>query len=241
MKALKNNLKNITMIPFILIAFVLICISVDAIVQYAKKRSLKERALPTKTIHAFNEGSVSIPEGIYFDKAHTWAFMEQNGDVKIGIDDFLLHITGPISRVKMKAQGEKIHKGEYALSIIQNGKQLNIKAPVSGTVKSQNPKLIEDYSLINTSPFQDGWVYTIEPSSWVRDINFLMMSKKYKNFINEEFTRLKDFLAFIMQKNETEAIPLTLQDGGELKDNLLSDFGPEEWEDFQTKFINAPK
>ena len=27
----------------------------------------------------------------------------------------------------------------------------------------------------------------------------------------------------------------------ELKDNLLSDFGPEEWEDFQTKFINAPK
>jgi hypothetical protein len=30
-----------------------------------------------------------------------------------------------------------------------------------------------------------------------------------------------------------------LQDGGELKDNVLADMKPEIWEDFQTSFINT--
>jgi hypothetical protein len=34
---------------------------------------------------------------------------------------------------------------------------------------------------------------------------------------------------------------IVLQDGGELKDNVLSDLGPEVWEDFQTRFIDTSK
>ncbi len=34
---------------------------------------------------------------------------------------------------------------------------------------------------------------------------------------------------------------VVLQDGGELKDNVLADLGPEVWEEFQTKFIDPSK
>jgi hypothetical protein len=34
---------------------------------------------------------------------------------------------------------------------------------------------------------------------------------------------------------------VVLQDGGELKNNLLEEFGPEVWEDFQSKFIDVNK
>ena len=34
---------------------------------------------------------------------------------------------------------------------------------------------------------------------------------------------------------------LVLQDGGELSDNILSNLGPEVWEDFQTKFIDPSR
>ena len=54
--------------------------------------------------------------------------------VRIGIDDFIQHITGPLTKVKMKNPGEKVKKGEPILSIIQNGKLLNINSPVSGTI-----------------------------------------------------------------------------------------------------------
>ena len=47
---------------------------------------------------------------------------------------FFSILTGPITRIKMKNAGEKVKKGEHILSIIQNGKQLNLYAPVSGTI-----------------------------------------------------------------------------------------------------------
>ncbi|MDP2336690.1 MAG: hypothetical protein Q8N05_09605 [Bacteroidota bacterium] len=74
----------------------------------------------------FDEDSVIIPKGLYFDKTHTWAFMKKDGYVKIGIDDFLQHITGTITRIEMKTAGEKIKKGDRLLTIIRKGKQLNI-------------------------------------------------------------------------------------------------------------------
>jgi len=227
------------MVILIFIAFIVLSFTIDAIVRYSRQKKSKVPSLAAVTSGIFNESSIIVPKGIYFDKSHTWAFMEKNGAVKIGIDDFLLHITGPLSRIKMKNPGEKILKGEPVLSIIQNGKQLTINAPISGTIKSQNILLAEDSTIVNTSPYNDGWMYTIEPSNWVRDIQFLFMADKYKEWLTNEFTRLKDFLAIAGQTKEF--VPIMLQDGGELKDNVLENFGPEVWEEFQTKFINTSK
>jgi len=47
---------------------------------------------------ALNENSILAPGGLFYDKTHTWAFMEENGQVKIGINDFLQHVTGVIKQ-----------------------------------------------------------------------------------------------------------------------------------------------
>ena len=47
----------------------------------------------------------------------------------------------------MKDQGKRVKKGEQILSIIQNGKHLNLYAPVSGTIVGQNMALVENSSL----------------------------------------------------------------------------------------------
>ncbi len=227
------------MIILIVIAFIVACLTVDALVRYSRTKKFISPAIASVSSIVFNETNVMIPKGIYYDKSHTWAFMEKNGAVKIGIDDFLLHATGPLSRVKMKNPGEKILKGESLMSIIQNGKQLTINAPISGTIKSHNNQLSQDSSALNTSPFHEGWVYTVEPSNWMREAQFLLMAEQYKEWLKNEFSRLKDFLAGTRQTKDF--IPIMLQDGGELKDNVLEEFGPEVWEEFQIKFINTSK
>ena len=189
----------------------------------------------------FDENTVVIPKGLYFDKTHTWAFMKKDGTVKIGIDDFLQHITGPVTRIEMKNTGEKIKKGDHLLTIIHKGKQLNIYSPISGTVASINETLFTNSTLINASPYADGWVYTIEPTNWLLEIQFLTMSEKYKTWLKDEFTRLKDFLATVLRPNTPEYALVVLQDGGALKDCILADLGPEVWEDFQTQFIDNAK
>jgi glycine cleavage system H lipoate-binding protein/ABC-type phosphate transport system substrate-binding protein len=226
------------MVLAILLAFAAVVFTWDILARLIRN---KKGAIPVATsglLTVFDENSVVIPKGLYFDRTHTWSFMKKDGTVKIGIDDFLQHITGPITRIEMKSSGEKIKKGDRLLTIIQKGKQLNIYAPISGTIKTKNESLITNSSLLNTAPYEDGWVYTIEPTNWSLEIQFLTMAEKYKSWITDEFSRLKDFFATAAKTDSPEYALIALQDGGAVKDNVLADLGPEIWEDFQTKFID---
>jgi glycine cleavage system H lipoate-binding protein/ABC-type phosphate transport system substrate-binding protein len=213
----------------------------DAAFSYNKRKSIVMNTAGTPAASFPGESAIKVPAGLYFDKTHTWAFMESNGIVTVGIDDFLQHITGPISRIKMKGEGKKIKKGEPILSIVQNGKQLNLYAPVSGTIIEQNDRLTDDSTLINNSPYGEGWVYKIEPTNWIRENQLLFMADRQRQFLTKEFSRLKDFLALALHGPEGNLIPVMLQDGGEIKDGVLSDLGPEVWEDFQTNFIDPSR
>jgi glycine cleavage system H lipoate-binding protein len=188
-----------------------------------------------------DENSILVPKGLYFDKTHTWAFMEKNGSVKIGIDDFLQRITGQLTKIKMKDPGEKIRKGEQILTIIRNGKQLHIYAPISGIIKERNPSILADASMLNSSPYYDGWVYLVEPKNWIREVQFLFMAEKYLEWLKDELSRLKDFITTSVRSNTAGYEHIVLQDGGELSDHVLADLGPEIWEDFQTEFIDTSK
>ncbi len=226
---------------YILIVLGVIALVFAAAIGYIRKNRSSLLGEDISFTPAFDENSIIAPKGLYFDKTHTWAFMEKDGMVKIGIDDFLQHITGTISRIKMKDPGEMVRKGEKILTIIKDGKQLNIYSPISGTIREQNHQLNSDSSIINSSPFADGWVYTVEPKNWLREIQFLFMGENYKEWLQDEFTRLKDFFATSMRSSQAVYAHIVLQDGGELTDNILADFGPEVWEDFQTKFIDTSK
>ena len=213
----------------------------DGIFRLTRKQKAKANVAGSHAGGILNENNVIIPAGIYFDKTHTWAFMEQNGLVKVGIDDFLQHITGTITKMKLLNQGDKVRKGDLLLSIVQNGKQLNLYSPVSGVICDKNSNVVKDTSIVNTSPYNDGWIYRIEPTNWFRETQLLFMAEKQKMFIKNEFLRLKDFLTYTLYSNSVKLAPVVFQDGGELIDGLLSNLGPEEWEDFQTKFIDPSK
>lgn len=225
----------------IIIAFVAAVIILAGAMRYAKNRNANVPDEDIEITSAFNENSILVPKGIYFDKSHTWAFMQQDGNVKVGLDDFLQHVTGSITRIKMKEAGEKVRKGEKILTIIQNGKQLNISSPISGIIREQNQNLTTNSSIVNAAPYAEGWVYLIEPKNWLREIQFLFMAEKYKEWLQDEFVRLKDFLAASVRSNTNVYAHVILQDGGELTDNVLADLGPEVWEDFQNNFINTAK
>jgi len=229
-------------VPFAIILLTVLAVSFFVIDSIVSRLSIQRKSVSRTDVEAipfFDDKSIAILDGLYFDKSHTWVFMEKDGTVGVGLDDFLQHVTGPISKVKMREIGEKVKKGDPFLTIIQDGKQLNIKAPISGTIKANNKGLEFDTSVLAKSPYQDGWIYMIEPSNWFRDIQFLIMSQGYKEWIKMEFLHLKDFLAIVLKGEQTEGYQVVMQDGGEIKNGILKDMKPEVWEDFQTHFLDS--
>ncbi|HKK09465.1 MAG TPA: glycine cleavage system protein H, partial [Bacteroidales bacterium] len=208
-----------------------------------------KNGLPEKTEDNLNhepqgsidESSVAAPEGLFFDKSHTWTFLEKDGKVRMGLDDFMQQITGPITRIKFRKSGEHIRKGEPIVTIIQNGKQLSLNAPVSGTIDTINKTLEENVASINSAPFNEGWLYLIAPDNWQQETPFLKMATEYKAWMKGEVARLKDFLAYSLNINNTNLAQVALQDGGAVKKHVLKDLPPEVWEDFQEKFLERIK
>jgi glycine cleavage system H lipoate-binding protein/ABC-type phosphate transport system substrate-binding protein len=234
----KNLLKSLM---FVIGTIILIGLIASSIARQRKRKKAAVKITGSPVHPVLDQDSLKIPKGIYFDKTHTWAFLEANGVVKVGIDDFLQHITGKITRIKMKSTGKKVKKGDQILSLVQNGKQLNLYAPVSGTIIEQNEALEGNSSCLNSSPYNDGWVYRIEPSNWSRESQLLFMADKQRDFIRKEFTRLKDFLMTAPGSETGLYAQVILQDGGEISDGVLSQMGPEIWEDFQTNFIDPSR
>jgi glycine cleavage system H lipoate-binding protein len=188
-----------------------------------------------------SEKTIRSPKGLYYGKSHTWAFMEPDGMVNVGVDDFMKRITGAITQIKFREPGEKIRKGEKLFTLVHEGKQLDIYSPVTGFIREQNQALMKSPAKLNTISFTEGWIYKIEPANWLKDTGFMFMVEKYREWLDDEFTRLKDFLANTANNNQLVYQHIVLQDGGELKDEVLADLGPEIWEEFQTRFIDVSK
>lgn len=219
-----------------IIAFIII---LSVVINRIKARKMKIKGNILSGDGIISTTSFKLPKGLYFDKTYTWAFMEEDGTVRIGIDDFLQHITGRVSRIEMKDPGENITKSDPVIKLIQDGKQLTIYSPVSGNIKEINEELITDPSLLNKSPYMDGWIYKIEPSNWSRETMFMDMAEKHKIWLNAELSRLKEYFAKLLNAKSSSFSEVIMQDGGEISDSALQSLGPEEWEDFQKNFIDT--
>lgn len=179
-----------------------------------------------KTIKSLSMETLNIPQGIFYSKNHTWLFMEKSGSVKMGLDDMLLNITGDIEINNLKNEGEIVNKGDLITQVNQNGKTLDIFSPLSGKVVN-----INDVSY-NEDPYGKGWIYKITPFNWNEDNKNYYFADDATNWFEKEIDRFKNFLVGISSQN-------VLQDGGEIRQNVLKDYDSYIWKEFQSNFINS--
>jgi glycine cleavage system H protein len=183
---------------------------------------------------------LNIPQGIYFNKNHTWAHLGETGAARVGVDDFIQHIIGDLQLSGLKAAGEPIKKGELLAEIVQDGKKLKVFSPISGEVIEANDMLAENPELINDDPYLKGWIYQVKPSNWIKDTSSCLLAEKASEWSEKELTRFKDFLSMgAMRKYTSEPAMLMLQDGGEIVDHVLSELPEEVWKDFQEEFLDG--
>lgn len=183
---------------------------------------------------------LKIPQGIYFNKNHTWAHLGESGAAKVGLDDFLQHVVGDLQLSGLKRPGDSIKKGEILAEIEQNGKQLKVYSPLSGEVLETNGILYENPEAINADPYEQGWLYRIRPTNWMKETSSCLLAEKATEWSHKELSRFKDFLSMgAMRKFSSEPAMMMLHDGGEIRDHVLSELPEEVWSDFQEEFLNG--
>jgi len=181
---------------------------------------------------------LKIPQGIFYSKNHTWAYLEKSGTAKLGLDDLLMHITGGVNIQQLKCKDEIVRKGDLIAVINQNGRSLNVFSPVSGIVMNTNAELDEQHELLKNDPYGKGWIYDLKPTNWMAEVSTCYLASEGTAWLKHELERYRDFLSMSLSRNSNLTPFAILQDGGEISDNSLSELPVEFWQDFQKEFLN---
>lgn len=182
---------------------------------------------------------LKIPQGLFYNKNHTWTHLDDSGVARVGLDDFLQHVTGEVQFENFKGEGETVNKGDLLTEIYQDNKRLKIFSPISGEVMHLNEELKSNPEIVNEDPYREGWMYEIKPSRWKAETNSFYLAEEATNWATKELERFKDFLTGgSMQKYSSRPSVVMLQEGGELRDNILADLPGEVWQGFQKEFMS---
>ena len=201
-------------------------------------KEVKTKQKVQRDLGSLTPYSLKIPQGLFFSRLHTWAHLEKSGLAKVGLDDLLVHITGEVKFNRILEAGERIRKGDFLAEIVQKGKLLKIYSPISGEIIEANSILLNQPELLNEDPYQKGWMYKIKPISWVADTQSYFLAEDASLWAKQELERFKDFLAQSLGKYSPDPSAVILQDGGELRDQPLSELPDEVWQDFQQDFLS---
>ena len=121
-----------------------------------------------------------VPDNLSYTKEHEWLSLSDKGNVKVGITDYAQDSLSDVVFVELPEIGSSFSKGD-SMAVAESVKAASdIYAPVSGKVISVNTKLEESPELINESPYDFGWMATIEPTEELED---LLNSDSYRELI----------------------------------------------------------
>jgi glycine cleavage system H protein len=136
-----------------------------------------------------------FPDGLYYDKLHSWAKVEGNA-VTQGLTEFGQAIAQEIVFVEVPRVGRDVEQGQTFMSM-ESGKWVGrIAAMVSGKIAEVNEELEWEPTLVNDSSYEEGWLVKIDLSG-AGELDNLMKadSPELKAFIEEEAEKYKDILS----------------------------------------------
>lgn len=119
---------------------------------------------------------MKVPKHLRYSKDHEWVSIT-GSTVRIGITDYAQDALGDIVFIQLPDIDSmvEIHQG---LGEIESTKSVNdVYAPVSGRVTAVNSALVDTPELLNSDPYEAGWICEMEVSAI--DEAALMSAEEY--------------------------------------------------------------
>ena len=119
----------------------------------------------------------SVDEGLgptYYIPDHTWARLEPEGDVRIGMAFVFAATVGGVADISLPGRGDRLQQGTvFAVVRAEDGIEHSLHAPLSGRVLLPNPHVLRDPALSGRAPESDGWLVRVEPRNLERELRNL--------------------------------------------------------------------
>lgn len=125
-----------------------------------------------------------IPGDLKFLDSHEWVRVESDGTITVGISDHAQDLLGDIVFVELPEVGQSID-AESDTAIVESVKAASdIYSPLSGEVIEVNSLLEDQPEIINSSPYEDGWFFKLNPID-LGELDNLLSPEDYSDVCEE--------------------------------------------------------
>lgn len=126
-----------------------------------------------------------IPNELRYTASHEWLRLNDDGTVTVGITAHAQEALGDLVFVETPEVGTEF-AAEEACCVVESVKAASdVYMPISGEVVDVNSALGDEPEIINSSPYDDGWIFRIQPVS-EEDLENLMDADSYAAHIEDE-------------------------------------------------------
>lgn len=133
-----------------------------------------------------------LPDDLYYDsKDHLWARLEEDGQVRVGLDMFAQKSAGTVAYIKLLPLGRPVGKGR-SFGSLEAGKYIGpLKAPVTGRIVAVNETVLATPGLVNSQPYQ-AWFVVIAASNLPDDLADLVQGAEIQTWLEAEVRDYKE-------------------------------------------------
>lgn len=199
--------------------------TVDELAEFARKLLIKRQAridaqrqpsvrvVSPEMAEVMPANEYCVPGGAFISPGHAWVRIEPEGQVRVGIDDFIRKALGSVVEVTLPERGKTVRAGDPLVTLKGPSGLVHLAAPISGRVSHDNAGLRATPEAIVESPYDRGWLCLIEPSDLAGELPSLRIGEPVVAWYQEEISRLRAAQA------------------------QASGAGPLDWADFEQAFL----
>ncbi len=130
-----------------------------------------------------------VAGGAFLCEGHSWARLEPEGTVRVGLDDFARKALGRADRVELPARDREVRQGDALFAVGWQDRIARVPAPLSGKVVALNDALRSDPQCVMRDPYDGGWVCVLQPADLAAELPALRIGQAAVDWYQKEIER----------------------------------------------------
>lgn len=110
------------------------------------------------------------PQQLRYSKEHEWLSDAEDGVSAVGITEHAANALGDVVFVQLPEAGTAVTAGETCGELESTKSVSDLYSPVTGEVTEINEDVVNDPSLVNSAPFEGGWLFKVRASEEPADL-----------------------------------------------------------------------
>ncbi|MEV8019398.1 glycine cleavage system protein GcvH [Streptomyces sp. NPDC086554] len=122
---------------------------------------------------------MSNPQQLRYSKEHEWLSPAEDGVATVGITEHAANALGDVVYADLPEAGAAVTAGETCGELESTKSVSDLYSPVTGEVVESNQDVVDDPSLVNSAPFEGGWLFKVRITEEPKD---LLSADEYTEF-----------------------------------------------------------